>query len=433
MKHLTFNTEKYALNNGLEVILYPQRNMPLVSVNIWYRTGSANEQSGWNPLNKKKTGLAHLFEHMMFQGSLNVPKEMHFKYIQEAGGTLNGSTNFDKTNYYEKLPSNALELALWLESDRMGFLLPALTKEKLSNQIGVVKNERLERYENQPYGLAWEKLLSLVFGEAHPYGNSTIGNMEDILSFTIEDVTNFFNAFYQPMNASLVVAGDIEISETKKLIEKHFDGIENKSQIPLLDFVDSTIKENAFYSYEDNVSLERIYLAWKTDKNFSPDDAVLDILADLLTGTKGGRLIKTLVFEKQIAIDVSAFHFSGKYGGFFVISSTTKQGGSIDEIKSVILDELNKVIKNGIEGEELQTSKARINSSFIYSLQNLDILANQFNHYNYYIGSPDSFAFDLNRYENVEPFHIKSSAGKFLLGNYAELRVIPKQRGNNNG
>lgn len=433
MKDLNFSIEKYSLNNGLEVILYPQRNMPLVSVNIWYRTGSANEQSEWNPLNKKKTGLAHLFEHMMFQGSLNVPKEMHFKYIQEAGGTLNGSTNFDKTNYYEKLPSNSLELALWLESDRLGFLLPALTEEKLANQIGVVKNERLERYENQPYGLAWEKLLSLVFGEEHPYGNSTIGKMEDILSFTIEDVTNFFNTFYQPKNASLVVAGDFEVLKTKELIEKYFGGIENKSLIPSLEFIDNPQREDAFYSYQDNVSLERIYLAWKTDKAFSPDDAVLDILGDLLTGTKGGRLIKKLVFEKQIAVDVGAFHFSGKYGGMFLISSTAKQGCSIDEIKSIVLDELDKVIKNGIEKEELETSKARINSSFIYSLQNLDTLANQFNHYNFYLGNPESFTFDLNRYKSVEPFHIKSSAEKFLLKNHAELRVIPKSKGSNNG
>jgi len=433
MKDLVFNIEKYSLNNGLEVILYPQKNMPLVSVNVWYRTGSANEQSEWDPLNQKKTGLAHLFEHMMFQGSLNVPKEMHFKYIQEAGGTLNGSTNFDKTNYYEKLPSNALELALWLESDRMGFLLPALTEEKLANQIGVVKNERLERYENQPYGLAWEKLLSLVFGEEHPYGNSTIGKMEDILCITIEDVTNFFNTFYQPKNASIVIAGDFEILKTQKLIEKYFGEIENKSAIPGVGFIDSSIKENAFYSYEDNVSLERIYLAWKTDKAFSPDDAVLDILADLLTGTKGGRLIKKLVFEKQIAVDVSAFHFSGKYGGMFIISSTAKHKCSIDEIKSVIFDELNKVITNGIEKEELETSRARINASFIYSLQNLDTLANQFNHYNFYLGNPDSFTFDLNRYKRVEASHIKNSAEKFILKNYAELRVIPKQNRINNG
>src|SRR5690606_5281902 len=202
MNLLDIEYEQYKLKNGLDVILYKNNSLPIAAVNIWYKVGSANEHKG-------KTGIAHLFEHMMFQGSQNVAKEMHFRYIQEAGGSLNGSTNFDRTNYYEKIPSNFLELIFWLESDRMGFLLPAMTQEKLDNQIDVVKNERLERYDNQPYGLAWEKLICNVYPENHPYSWPTIGFLDDISSFTLEDINSFFKKYYSPSNASLVAAGDI--------------------------------------------------------------------------------------------------------------------------------------------------------------------------------------------------------------------------------
>ena len=222
MELLNILYEKYALPNGLEIILHNNNSLPIVAINLWYRVGSANERIG-------KTGLAHLFEHMMFQGSENVPKEMHFKYIQEAGGTLNGSTNFDRTNYFEKVPSNYLELALWLESDRMGLLLPALTQEKLNNQLDVVRNERLERYENQPYGLAWETLISNLYPKDHPYSWPTIGFMPDI-SYQLDEVKSFFKTYYSPSNATLVVAGNFDKSRTKELIEKYFGEIKSSEE-----------------------------------------------------------------------------------------------------------------------------------------------------------------------------------------------------------
>ena len=218
MNYLDITYTKYNLINGLEVILHQNRSLPLTAVNIWYKVGSSNEVKG-------KTGIAHLFEHMMFQGSQNVPKEMHFRYIQEAGGSLNGSTSFDRTNYFEKLPSNFLELALWLESDRMGYFLPALTQDKLNNQKDVVKNERLERYDNQPYGLAWEILISSLYPEGHPYSWSTIGSLTDISNYSMEDVTSFFKKFYSPSNACLVIAGDFDLNQSKDLIEKYFGEI----------------------------------------------------------------------------------------------------------------------------------------------------------------------------------------------------------------
>ena len=208
MKILSLDYQKYSLQNGLEVILYQDASLPIAVVNLWYNVGSGRDP-------KSKTGLAHLFEHMMFQGSKHVKKGEHFKFIQDNGGTLNASTSFDVTNYYEKIPSDFLETALWLESDRMGFFLEALTDETLANQIDVVKNERLERYDNQPYGLTWEKVFGLIFGENHPYHAPTIGYMNDILSYTRKDVGEFFNAYYQPRNASLVIAGDFETENAK--------------------------------------------------------------------------------------------------------------------------------------------------------------------------------------------------------------------------
>jgi zinc protease len=215
---LKINYEKYKLANGLEVILYQDKNLPLAGVNIWYRVGSANEKEG-------KTGYAHLFEHMMFQGSQNVPKQMHFQYIQEAGGNLNGSTSVDRTNYFETVPANFLEMVLWLESDRMGFLLEALDQAKLNNQIDVVKNERRQRYENAPYGLAWEILFSHLYPANHPYHWPTIGWMKDISNISLDDVRYFFQTYYSPNNACLVIGGDFNIDETKKLVDQYFGSI----------------------------------------------------------------------------------------------------------------------------------------------------------------------------------------------------------------
>ena len=294
MELLNISCEKYKLNNELEVILYPQKNIPLVAVNIWYKTGSSSEKKG-------KTGIAHLFEHMMFQGSENVAKEMHFRYIQEAGGTLNGSTSTDRTNYYEKLPSNFLELALWLESDRMGYFLPALDQTKLDNQKDVVFNERLERYENQPYGLAWELLVTNLYKNNHPYSWPTIGFSNDIKNYNLDDVTNFFNKYYSPANASLVIAGDFKVKGTKSLIEKYFSDIQNQNEADHPKVINESLPTNKIIVHEDNVQLERIYLSWLTDKVYSEDDAILDILSDLLAGSKNSRLYKTLVFEKEIA------------------------------------------------------------------------------------------------------------------------------------
>ncbi len=326
MDILNLNYEKYKLSNGLEIILYQDNNLPIIALNIWYKVGSANEVKG-------KTGIAHLFEHMMFQGSKNVAKEMHFKFIQEAGGNLNGSTSFDRTNYYEKVPSNFLELICWLESDRMGFLLPALTQEKLNNQIDVVKNERLERYDNQPYGLAWEKIISTLYPEGHPYSWPTIGFIDDITSYTLDDVSNFFKKFYSPSNASLVLAGDFEKESAKELFNNYFGGLAVHKDFTPIEVEQFELENSIYLKHKENVQLERIYFAWPTVKAFHRDDASLDVLSDVLSGSKSSRLYKDLVYDREIAQDVSAFQYSGKIAGHYMIIVTAKPGTDLDTLK----------------------------------------------------------------------------------------------------
>lgn len=415
---LDLKYEKYKLENGLEVILYQDNSLPSIAVNIWYRVGSANEV-------KSKTGFAHLFEHMMFQSSENIPKEGHFHFIHEAGGNLNGSTSIDRTNYYETLPSNYLELALWLESDRMGFMLPGLTQEKLDNQKDVVMNERRQRYENQPYGLSWEILFSNLFSDTHPYSWPTIGWMDDIAKFELDDVRNFFKTYYVPNNATLIIGGNFEIDFAKELVEKYFGEIASGNHVPEVITEKQELKESKKIVHKDNVQLPRIYLAWHTDKAFGSDDATLDILSEILTSSKSSRFYKSLVFDKQIAQDVSSFQYSAKLAGSFIVASTAKPGIELDSIKSEIFERLDDLIQNGISNEELQRSKNSVISSFVYSLQKLDTIVDHMNHYNFYLGNPNSFTEDLSRYEDVTAGQVINAAKKYLLNPFVELHIIP--------
>lgn len=416
---LNIDYEKFVLNNGLEVVLYPNNSFPTVAVNIWYKVGSANEKP-------EKTGFAHLFEHMMFQGSENIDKEMHFKYIQEAGGSLNGSTSMDRTNYYETLPSDSLELALWLESDRMGYLLPALTQEKLENQKDVVMNERRQNYDNQPYGLAWELLFSNLFPENHPYHWPTIGWMQDIEKFEMDDVKEFFKNYYSPNNASLVIGGSFDKAEAKRLVEKYFGSIKNGTKTEPVKNYDLILTENKKIIHQDNVQLTRLYYAWHSDKGYGDDDAALDILADVLAGSKNSRLYKKLVHHKQVAHDVSAFQYSAKYNGVFFIIVTVNPESNIEDVKNNIMDTINEIIDSSISENEMSRALNGYKSSFIYSLQNLDNMANQINNYNCNLNEPNSLVYDLERYNNLKNEHVKLVTQKYLSKNYVELIISPK-------
>jgi len=420
---LDFPCQKEKLDNGLEVILYEDNSLPIVSVNIWYRVGSANEEKG-------KTGFAHLFEHMMFQGSLNVPKEMHFKYIQEAGGTLNGSTSFDRTNYFETLPSNSLELALWLESDRMGFLLPSLTQEKLNNQKDVVINERKQNYDNQPYGLAWEILFAALFPEGHPYSWPTIGYQKDIEKFELDEVKRFFEKFYAPNNASLAIAGQIDKKDSLHLVKKYFDEIPANGYLSSSKSQQQYLSENKKIVHAENVQLEKMYLAWHSDSLYKPDDAAMDILSEVISGSKNSVLQRKLIFEKQKVQNVSAFQFSGAINGMFIITATLMPQSSSEEVTEIILNEISQ-IKNNITDEDVIRAKNSIRSSFIYSLQKIESIADYLNSYNTYLGNPNSFNHDLSRYESVDKNKIIEVAEKYFKPNFVELRITSKAKNDN--
>ncbi len=418
-KILKVNYERHTLSNGLEILLYPRKQLPVTAVNLWYKVGSANEVPG-------KTGFAHLFEHMMFQGSQNVDKEKHFHFIQEAGGSLNGSTSIDRTNYYETVPSNYLEMVFWLESDRMGYLLPALTQEKLDNQKSVVMNERRERYDNQPYGRAFETIFSNLFPEKHPYHWPTIGWMKDIEGFELDDVKDFFRKYYAPNNATMVVGGNFDKNETLELAEKYFGEIESNVVPNGITVPEVKLTENKEMLLEDNVQLSRIYLAWNSCKAYSDDDAALDILADQLGSGKNSRLYKKLVYDNHKALEVSAFQYPGKYDGSFFIIATAYPGVSLDELKKEIFNELNLMVREGISEEELTRSKNSIKSTFIFSLQNLDTLVDHINTYNFYLNEPDSFIYDLGRYNNLTTEAVRAACDKYLRNPYVELKVVPK-------
>jgi zinc protease len=362
----------------------------------------------------------------MFQGSENIKKEEHFKFVQEAGGSLNGSTSMDRTNYYETLPSDSLELALWLESDRMGYLLPALTQDKLDNQKEVVMNERRQNYDNQPYGLAWELLFSNLFPEDHPYHWPTIGWMKDIERFELNDVKDFFKSYYSPNNASLVIGGTFNKTEAKILVEKYFSDIKIGREIKNVGTSAQGLEKTKKIVHEDNVQLSRLYFAWHSEKGYGRDDAALDILADILAGAKNSRLHKKLVHDLQIAQDVSAFQYSAKYDGAFIIIVTLNPGNKSNDIIRNVNQTINELISEGIEDDELARSLNGYKSSYIYSLQNLDNMVNQINNYNCNLGEPNSFIFDINRYNILKKEDIKRVTKKYLSQNYVELEIIPK-------
>lgn len=420
---LNFKFEKYTLENGLDVILHQDKSIPLAAVNIWYKVGSAYDPSD-------KTGLAHLFEHLMFQGSKNVPKGEHFSYVQEAGGNLNGSTNSDRTNYYETVPSNSLELALWLESDRMGFLIDNLNQENLENQIGVVSNERLERYDNQPYGLAWEKLTTSLYPQSHPYCVPTIGFMDHIKSITLDDATSFLKKYYAPDNASLVVAGDIEIEKAKDLVAKYFGDLPKgaKRENPTAENI--VLTENKVVDFYDQVQLPRIYLAFPTVPQFHEDEKSLDMLSDILSGSKNSRLHRKLVLEEEIAMNVSTFQYSMQRTGLFLVVITPKPGVNIQEIVKKTLDIIENAAVQVPTETEITKSKNSIKSLFIYSLQELENFADTVNEYNVYLNNPNSFGYELEKFQSLQKDNILSVLNKYLIGkNYLQLNVLPKENG----
>ncbi len=413
--------EKYVLPNGLEVILHEDHSVPIVAVNVWYHVGSAREKPG-------KTGFAHLFEHMMFQGSKHVEKGDHFKLLQEAGGTLNGSTNTDRTNYWEVVPSNFLELALYLESDRMGFLLDAMDQAKLDNQRDVVKNERRQNYENQPYGLANKMINENLYPPDHPYHWLTIGTQEDLSNATLEDVIEFHKTYYGPNSASLCVGGDIDVKKTKELVEKYFGDLKPIPPASKLEPRGTTLEGRKYLLMEDRVQLPRIYIVWPSVPNFAADDAELDVLADILARGKNSRLYKSLVYERQIAQDVSATQFSGEISGQFRITATAKPGHTLRELETAIEEIIDGLKTGTVESRELDRAKNRIKADFVYQIQSVGGFGgrtDRLNLYNIFLRDPGYFNKDLERYTRVAAPRLQEVAQKYLRPERIVLSVVP--------
>lgn len=414
---------KWILDNGLEVIVHEDHRCPIAAVNLWYHVGSKNERAG-------RTGLAHLFEHLMFEGSAHHDSG-YFAPLQQAGAALNGSTSCDRTNYWEVLPTNALELALWLESDRLGYLLPALTADKFKNQRDVVLNERRQQYENRPYGLALMALMATVFPSGHPYHWTTIGQTEDLQAATLDDAHEFFRAFYHPGNASLTVAGDVDTESALELVRRHFDEIPVGPPVPsvVVDKDRSMPREEVRILLEDRVELPRLYLAWRSPRLFGEGDAGMDLLGEVLAGGKTSRLYRALVLDRQLATDVSAAQGSREIDGWFCISATAAPGRELAELDEVISGELDNLADAGPEDSELKRGLTQIESQFVYQLQTVGGFngrSDQLNAYNIYTGDPGFMIQDRARYREATVGGLRDLAAKqFLANRRIALSVVP--------
>jgi zinc protease len=409
---------KYQLKNGLEVILLEDHRLPLVAVNVWYHVGPANERPGL-------AGFAHLFEHMMFEGSRYVGEKAHFLYLESAGAsTINGTTDFDRTNYYETLPSNQLELALWLESDRMGFLLDMIDSRKLETQRDVVRNERRQSIENAPYGLVQEELFHLLFPKDHPYHACVMGSHADIEAARLADVRNFFQLYYAPNNASLTIVGDIDSGKTRELVDKYFGPLLSGKPVSREKAATPPIASERRTTVCDQVELPRVYLAWITDPIFTQADAEWDLTARILGGGKSSRLYKSLVYQKRIAQDVSAQQSSLALGSIFAIEATGKPGVEPQRLEDAIREELEEYLKDGPKPAEIERARNTIESAVIRALENLGGFADRLNLYNHFIGDPGYLNGDLERYRKatVESLHkraqenLKRNAGVVVWG-----------------
>ncbi len=412
--------EKYVLDNGLQVILHEDHSVPMVSVNVWYHVGSKNEKSG-------RTGFAHLFEHMMFQGSKHHDQD-YFAPLQRIGAAVNGSTTEDRTNYWENVPSDQLELALWLESDRMGYLIPAMTQDRLDNQKDVVRNEKRQG-ENQPYAVARQLRQELLYPEGHPYRHTVIGLMEDLTAASMEDVTEFFELYYAPNNASLCVAGDIDVAETKAMIAKYFGTLPPGRPVQRLEAWVPELPSERRAVAQDDVELPRVYMAWHTPGIYLPGDAELDLLASILSDGKTSRLYKALVYEQQIAQDVAAYQTSRELSGVFNVQATAKPGVSLEELEAAIDRELDRLLDKGIRKDELARARTSWESGFIRRLETVGGFggkADQLNAYNVRTGDPGYMRADLARYRDASAKDVMAVAREFMdLDRRAVLHVVP--------
>jgi zinc protease len=411
--------EQFKLPNGLTVILHRDTTTPTITTNIWYHVGSAREIPG-------RTGFAHLFEHILFEGSKNVPEGKIDEWFEEVGGSPNGSTTEDRTNYYQSFSSNALDLALFIESDRMAYLLDAMSPASVDGQRDVVKNERRQSYDNRPYGLAGQLLTEAMYAKTHPYSWPVIGYMDHLSAATYDDVASFFKRYYTPNNASLVIAGNFDPAEARRLAAKWFGEVPRGPDIPPLTAPAPVITEPRRIMLEDRVQLPRIYTNYVTVPAYSNDDAALTVLGRILAGGRNSRLYKRLVYEMQIADDVSAGQSGSKLGGEFAISATARAGRTLAELEGVILEEIEKLKNAPPDARELERVLNQYEASFLERLELVSSKADQLNEYLFFTGTPDYFNQDIERFRRLKPEDISAAARKYLDANRRViLSVVP--------
>ncbi|HWU91040.1 MAG TPA: pitrilysin family protein [Kofleriaceae bacterium] len=403
--------EKYRLPNGLEVILAPDRRVPIVCVNLWYHVGSGHEVYG-------RSGFAHLFEHMEFQGSKNVGSDKHFEVLRKIGGdSINGTTNPDRTNYFEVVPSNQLEAALWLESDRMGYLLDpsTFTKKSLDNQIDVVRNERRQNYDNQPYGKALFALYAALFPEGHPYRFLTIGKHEDLVAASLDDVKAFFRTWYVPANATLTLVGDFDPAAGKQLVEKWFGSFPKSAKPKVVAAPAPAIRPTEVtIGNDDFAKLRRITFAWHSPANYAEGDAELDVAANALAQEGPGRLYKALVYDRPLAQSVSANQSGSGFSGMFTVTVTLRGEASIDEVKRIVAEEIARLGKEPLPAKNIARVIAEVEASSIRRLEAVLGRANTLQSYNHYLGDPDRLTWDLDRYRTTTAEKIRATAARYL-------------------
>ena len=400
--------EQYKLDNGLRVVLNEDHSAPLVAINLWYHVGSKNERPG-------RTGFAHLFEHMLFSGSENVGNNEHFRYVQSVGGVLNGTTFFDRTNYFETLPSNYLALGLWLESDRMGWFLPALTQEKLDIQREVVKEERRQRYDNVPYGTAFERLLRLAYDPEYSYHWATIGSMEDLGAASVDDVRDFFSTWYRPDNCTLTIVGDFSSDEAKTLVEQYFSDIASGNEFPKFNLQRKPAGREVRETFPSHVQLPRLYRLYHLPKMGDPDWVHADLLTSILASDKASRLDRVLVHEKQIAQDVATYVLPTEATGMIMMQATAREGVAIDEIESVIDEEIARLALEGISEDELTRAKNRAEMDFAHQLETFDARADLIGMMATYFDDPSMLHRWMDPYRSAKADNLAHIARKYLI------------------
>ncbi|MGI5844438.1 MAG: M16 family metallopeptidase [Candidatus Xenobium sp.] len=420
-ERLSVDYIQFTLPNGLNVILHEDHTVPVVHTNLWYLVGSANEKPG-------RTGFAHLFEHLMFEGSGHVREGEFDTLLEGVGGNNNASTSQDRTNYYISLPSNALELALFLESDRMGHLLKSVSPDIVDGQRDVVKNEMRQSYLNRPYGKVWLELPGLLYPESHPYSWPVIGSLEDISAAGFKDVTDFFRTYYVPNNASLVVAGDIDPVRTRALVEKWFSDVQSGAPVAPVSAPPVRLEEVRRKTLTDRVELPLGLLVWHTPAILTPGDAEMDLVASVLCGSKNSRLYRRLVHELQIAQQVSASQLSQRLGSLFVIQFIPRPGHTLDEVQRVIDEELALLHQEPPKRQEIDRALNGLEAAHLQAIERASSKADQLNAYYMYTGNPDYFEEDLARYRAISPEDLRSVVRRFLPADRrVELYVIPEQ------